>query len=31
MFIIIYLIEDDILIVYVVKIGTRKDIYKKLS
>ena len=28
---IIYSIEDDILIVYVVKIGHRKDIYKRLS
>ena len=28
---IIYSIEDDILIVYIVKIGHRKDIYKRLS
>jgi mRNA interferase RelE/StbE len=28
---IIYSIEDDILIVYVIKIGHRKDIYKRLS
>ena len=26
---ILYTIEDDILIVYVIKIGNRKDVYKK--